>query len=406
MHTSYLHIPTTITYWYYRYFLEGRSLKIKTSKLTTQFTVMPPCAESISCPQMDSGDVSNSPVSTSGIAPLSPIRVNVALCGSVPRSAYTACGQSPRGDGLENVNTLNMVPAGQVTKISPSTVVVPPTIVDDCPSWAVTPTGLNLLQPCGDAAFKDHPTPVHLTGRIRTMVGRSPAADVPLSHRTSSRRHASVLHHPSGACFVVDHGGGHGTYIDGRRVPPHTPVKVRRGGLLRFGGKGAPSFVYKAFCQAEGMLRELHEVADELRTRGDSGVTCIRGDGGAMACVEGGVGVGSDADEAALTLLHTRINACGGYCGDLRSWNGFRLEARDSFVLTSRMTRTSLCEDKDTVMECPPKKRKFVGGLSHHDNISTPSNKRRVQFSDTGPTNFYPAAVTPDQFASDDEEFK
>jgi len=357
---------------------------------------MPPCAdiEIISCPIKDLKDVVL-PRLKSGIMPLSPIRVNVSLCGSLPRSAYTACRPLPRGDGRENVNSLNVMSNGDMTKCSTTNVVV------DCPPWAVEPQGLKLLQPCGDAAIKDHPSAVHLTGRTQTLVGRSPSADVLLSHRTASRRHASVLHHPSGACFVMDHGGGHGTYIDGRRVPPNTPVKVRRGALLRFGGVGAPSFVYKAFCQADGMLRELNNVANELRTHADSDVTCIRGDGGAMACVEGGA---SDPDEAALTLLHTRINACGGYCGDLGAWDGFiALVSRDSFVLTSRMKRASLSEDSDISIQCPPKRRRSISGSSFSD-IPIPCSKRKVHFSDSCPTKVFPACVTPDLFSSDDED--
>lgn len=134
---------------------------------------------------------------------------------------------------------------------------------------------------------------------------------------------------------------------------------MRRGALLRFGSDGAPSFVLKSFSvKLEEMVQDLGGVAEAFypqlkqkqqpqnniicesssydeeddavtvvppsiphtplplsksivyakRRRVNDGVlACIRGDGGGVACIA----EGTDAPEAALVLLNTRLNALG-----------------------------------------------------------------------------------------------
>lgn len=120
------------------------------------------------------------------------------------------------------------------------------------PSWAVKAPGESRLEPI--SASVDLQCPVDLSTKKSFKVGRAPNMDIQLFHATSSRRHAILFHHSNGSCYVVDCGSAHGTFVDGKRVPPPTtdgvivPQKVRRGAIIQFGGPGAPSFVLKSFC--------------------------------------------------------------------------------------------------------------------------------------------------------------
>lgn len=122
----------------------------------------------------------------------------------------------------------------------------------EAPSWAVPASGEARLEPVCDSV--DRQGPVDLTSQSVFRVGRSPQSDVQLMHVTSSRRHAMLFHHSNGSCYLVDCGSAHGTYINGIRVTsaPNegnvvVPTRVRRGSMVRFGGPGAPSFVLKSF---------------------------------------------------------------------------------------------------------------------------------------------------------------
>jgi len=128
---------------------------------------------------------------------------------------------------------------------------IPPTTYE-APSWAVPACGETRLEPVCESVGRQGP--VDLTSRAVYRIGRSPQSDVPLMHVTSSRRHAMLFHHANGSCYLVDCGSAHGTYINGVRVSstPNdsnvvVPTKVRRGSIVRFGGPGAPSFMLKSF---------------------------------------------------------------------------------------------------------------------------------------------------------------
>jgi len=127
-----------------------------------------------------------------------------------------------------------------------------PPITYEAPSWAVPASGEARLEPVCDSV--DRQGPVDLSSRSVFRIGRSPQSDVPLMHVTSSRRHAMLFHHSNGSCYLVDCGSAHGTYINGVRVTstPNdsnivVPTRVRRGSIVRFGGPGAPSFMLKSF---------------------------------------------------------------------------------------------------------------------------------------------------------------
>jgi len=131
----------------------------------------------------------------------------------------------------------------------------------EAPSWAVPARGEARLEPVCDSVNRFGP--VDLTSRAVFRIGRSPQSDVPLMHVTSSRRHAMLFHHTNGSCYLVDCGSAHGTYINGVRVTstPNdsnvvVPTRVRRGSIVRFGGPGAPSFMLKSFSFDLEEMRE------------------------------------------------------------------------------------------------------------------------------------------------------
>lgn len=231
------------------------------------------------------------------------VKVNVRLCGSIPRLALSMMQQeSPNGP--RNIQSLPLFPSSSEHQESPSMTRInvtkrdenfiakhllnqlfnmqkqedqsskepkqptqpqhnffpgaatpflarsPPTY--EAPSWAVPANGEARLEPVCDSVHRQ--SPVDLTSRAVFRVGRSPQSDVPLMHVTSSRRHAMLFHHANGACYLVDCGSAHGTYINGVRVTstPNdsnvvVPTRVRRGSIVRFGGPGAPSFMLKSF---------------------------------------------------------------------------------------------------------------------------------------------------------------
>ena len=127
-----------------------------------------------------------------------------------------------------------------------------------------------------------------------------------------------VFHHANGACYVVDCGSAHGTYLNGRPIAGPAaatgvavPHRVRRGALLRFGGPGAPCFILKAFAFGLEEVREpLPNVPAALPP--------------------------ADA-EAALVRRNTRLNALGASAArTVRSHLSVCLEAAMAVVARKR----------------------------------------------------------------------
>jgi hypothetical protein len=235
----------------------------------------------------------------------SQVKVNVRLCGSIPRVALSMMQNEPT-NRPQNVHSLPVFPSSLSEKINassngensatrklcselssiqqrdgislqsfkqetqpqhnffPGTTTSslrrpPPTY--EAPSWAVPARGEARLEPVCESV--DLQAPVDLTSRAVFRVGRSPQSDVQLMHVTSSRRHAMLFHHSNGSCYLVDCGSAHGTYINGVRVTstPNdsnivVPTRIRRGSIVRFGGPGAPSFMLKSFSFDLEQMRE------------------------------------------------------------------------------------------------------------------------------------------------------
>lgn len=231
------------------------------------------------------------------------VKVNVRLCGSIPRlsesmmresvnvppslrtlplfPSSTENNQERSSDEIQNSKNGSIGATNQLrsklfsvqqTQVSTqpqhhfypgtttSTIGRPPTMYE-APSWAVPANGETRLEPVCDSV--DRQVPVDLTSRAVFRIGRSPQSDVHLMHVTSSRRHAMLFHHSNGSCYLVDCGSAHGTYINGVRVvsTPNdsnvvVPTRVRRGSIVRFGGPGAPSYMLKSFSFDLDEMRE------------------------------------------------------------------------------------------------------------------------------------------------------
>lgn len=225
------------------------------------------------------------------------VKVNVRLCGSVPRMALSMMNNqqqpfnrsqnadavlpampplsSMKGQGCATkqlCSRLDIIQQEEQRNNAPKQQLQPlnqsqhqqkfsqgtlnhcrrPSPTYEAPSWAVPASGEARLEPVCDSV--DRQGPVDLSSQAVFRIGRSPQSDVQLMHVTSSRRHAMLFHHPNGSCYLVDCGSAHGTYINGIRVTSSpnegnvvVPTRVRRGSIVRFGGPGAPSFMLKSF---------------------------------------------------------------------------------------------------------------------------------------------------------------
>jgi hypothetical protein len=183
-----------------------------------------------------------------------------------------------------------------------------------------------------------------------------------------------IFHHENGACYIVDCGSAHGTFLNGVRIPAPSgngqviPFKVRRGALIRFGGPGAPQFLLKSFSF------DLKDVTD-LTTTSDMGE---------------------------LVRRNTRINALGQNtkASLLRSNVAATIEAA---LLVSRKRSFDSIDSESTLdcddcvkrarctsppLTCPSPLRLVSPDLPGLDS------RRRVSFSQE-PQLFYPALVTP-----------
>jgi len=71
----------------------------------------------------------------------------------------------------------------------------------------------------------------NLVGRAETNI----KVDVPVAHGTTSTRHASI-HCSDGEITLTDMKSTNGTFHNGRRIPPNSPVRLANGDKVRFGG--------------------------------------------------------------------------------------------------------------------------------------------------------------------------
>jgi FHA domain len=256
-------------------------------------------------------------------------------------------------------------------------------------------------------------SPVDLTSTSHVLLGRSPHCNVQLMHNTSSRRHAMVFHHSNGACYIVDCGSAHGTFVNGKRIASPTtsgancgggvvvPHKVRRGAIIRFGGPGAPCFLLKSFSF------RLNEIVPDHDSSCDDDDHL------------------QEPDMGELVRRNTRLNALGSTAAaTVRGFLRVRQQPmREDGLMTVQRKRSfdSLVstvtlddEDEESVqaackrMRCssPPFSSEalpLVRLVSPDLATITASKPRRVHFSTDGPQNFYPSLVTPEEMSAEED---
>jgi FHA domain len=200
-------------------------------------------------------------------------------------------------------------------------------------------------------------------------------------HATSSRRHAMLFHHSNGACYVVDCGSAHGTFVNGKRIasPAVTgvvvPHKVRRGSLIRFGGPGAPAFVLKSF---NFFLSEINSEDPE--------------------------------DAALLVRRNTRLNALGKTAAESvlqrqSLFDALTVARKRSFDSLSSRDTLDLDEPEFKRMRCssPPLSPEMPMRLVSPDLPTMSASKQRhVTFSCDPPQAFYPITITPEESGDED----
>jgi len=82
---------------------------------------------------------------------------------------------------------------------------------------------------------------VELSDKAVYTIGRSEKADVQLKGDLASRMHAAILQDIDGGKFLVDLKSTHGTFMDAKRLVPHSPVKWAAGVTASLGsGAGRP----------------------------------------------------------------------------------------------------------------------------------------------------------------------
>ncbi len=200
-------------------------------------------------------------------------------------------------------------------------------------------------------------------------------------HATSSRNHAMLFHHSNGSCYIVDCGSSHGTYVNGIRIHSTlkggvvVPVKVRRGGMIRFGSEGAPCFILKSFSF------HLEDVMLDPKV-----------------CPDG----------QEIIRRNTRINALGKTAGDIvvesvihtieKAINVSRKHSFDSF--DSRETLDEISVFKRRCLSPPLAVDASISNTVSPDFQLPRTSERHVSFSQEPPELFYPSLVTPDDLSN------
>ena len=91
------------------------------------------------------------------------------------------------------------------------------------PEWCAAPTGPSLAAQLlvwrGTMLLETIP----LRQRAFFIAGRLPESDIVLEHASASRQHAAIVHHRSGALYLIDLGSAHGTFLGGDRLSSRDP---------------------------------------------------------------------------------------------------------------------------------------------------------------------------------------
>lgn len=340
---------------------------------------------------------------TASSSAFSAVKVNVRLCGSVPRTELESLAISrsapPRVLASRTPNTnayahssdlLNSslcslkeeksFVASQLCKQllnkddSQNRVVNRPSFPEfEAPTWAVPASGESRLEPISDSVERQ--PSVNLKDKAVFRVGRSPQSDIQLFHDTSSRRHAMLFHHSNGSCYLVDCGSAHGTFVNGVRVnsPPNggvvIPYKVRRGSIIRFGGPGAPQFMLKSFSFDLEELRELPSIS--LRS------------------------------PSAVVEHNTRFNALGKAAKETLFMT---LSSKRSFDSVETFDSENDFESKRMRCSSPPLSPEHHTIRLVSPDLCHPNKRRRVSFSSDPPTAFYPNLISPDLSCDENDD--
>ena len=72
------------------------------------------------------------------------------------------------------------------------------------------------------------------SGRM-AIIGRDQSADIQLPYPQVSMRHTGVAPTADGMLAVTDLGSTNGTHVDGKRIPPNTPVRIKAGDRIFVG---------------------------------------------------------------------------------------------------------------------------------------------------------------------------
>lgn len=342
-------------------------------------------------------------------SPLSPAKINVRLCGSVPRQemvpiSLSGCAPLVLQSQMEMLTGKFDIPmrpspvheiedkdrvasqlCRQLANISENQSSSSSTNANvpkfEAPAWAVPARGEARLEPVCDSV--DRQVAVDLTDRSVFRIGRSPQSDVQLLHATSSRTHAMMFHHSNGSCYLVDCGSAHGTYVNGVRIssPPKdgvvVPHRVRRGSIVRFGGPGAPSFMLKSFAFNLEEMKD-HEVSYTPSLL-------------------------SPASHANVVVKYnTRLNALGKTAKNCLAMS---LSSKRSFdsMETAECEYEEDCCKRLRCMSPPLSPEQSPVRLVSPDCLP-PSKRRRVSFSEDPPRAFYPTLVSPDVSSDETDE--
>ncbi|GMH67676.1 hypothetical protein TrLO_g1953 [Triparma laevis f. longispina] len=295
---------------------------------------------------------------------------------------------------------------------------------DEPPSWTSRPRHIVRFEPInGDET-------IDLSSKGFLRVGRSVKSDIQLSEITVSRKHAVIMHHGCGETFLLDVNSAHGTYVNNVRLPSNSPVRLRRGSLIRFGGSQAPLFLFKAFERLERLLEDVYALTKEPSSSsstaalpagidndivkvvcGDSGVVCV-------SCNSRGEITKDEAGLATRTLVNTLLNAGGGETinnnfikklgiGENDEESKTTTNTNDNNKRTHRVTNpdfnAGLC---DEVGLAPPPNPFFSPSPKpvKRRRTTPPSKNNRVVFSSEPPSVYYPTPITPEENNSESSE--
>ena len=355
----------------------------------------------------------------------SQVKVDVRLCGSIPRlalaekqyvpnplqslpmfppspakqgnpSMFPVDGNKDENDAATKLcSDLGNIRRQQQQSTQPQHNFYPlrPATVE-APSWAVPARGEARLEPVCDSI--DRQRPVDLTSRAVFRIGRSPQSDVPLIHVTSSRRHAMLFHHSNGSCYLVDCGSAHGTYINGVRVesaPNNSdvviPTRVRRGSIIRFGGPGAPTFMLKSFSFDLNEMRECPAPVENTDSTSMPSTPVLK------AMVEHNTRLNSLGRTAKEELMvHRQISSKRSF--DSMSTVMDSDDEMEHHHMSSNCLRSPPLSPEQPLRLVSPELNCVSDGNSSF-------KRRRVTFSEIEVSNVYPTLVSPD-VSSDEHE--